>query len=96
MPVPDFMSGLFKIVYDPISGLPQEHVAVMRIRQMKRKGEISPVIGFSIDGMHELNTAMGRSFGDRFLKGMADLLQEKLNGKMSLDRKSTRLNSSHL
>lgn len=89
--LPLFFSGRIthqdtEFIYDPISGLPQEHVAVMRIRQMKRKGEISPVIGFSIDGMHELNTAMGRSFGDRFLKGMADLLQEKLNGKMSFYR----------
>lgn len=69
-------------VYDPITSFPQEHLALMRLNQIENEGIHTDLIGFDIHGMREINNTMGRSFGDRFLKSLANALLEKLSDKL--------------
>ena len=69
-------------VYDPITSFPQEHLALMRLNAIEKEGIQTSLIGFDIHGMREINNTMGRSFGDRFLKSLANALLEKLSDRM--------------
>ena len=69
-------------VIDPISNLPREHTAYRHLADQNTNGEKSLVIGFSLNGITEVNSTKGRSYGDRLLKKVADSLMENLSWKM--------------
>ena len=73
-------------VIDPISNLPREHTAYRHLSELEANGEKALVIGFSLNGLTEINSIKGRSYGDRLLKKVADSLMENLSWKMSFYR----------
>ena len=73
-------------VIDPVSNLPREHTAYRHLAEQTTNGEKSLVIGFSLNGITEVNSTKGRSYGDRLLKKVADSLMENLSWKMHFYR----------
>lgn len=73
-------------VVDPISNLPRENASFQQLAEMKKSGDKTLVIGFSLNGVSELNNTKGRAQGDRLLKKVANALMEKLFWKMSFYR----------
>lgn len=88
---PLFFSGRIthqdmEFVVDPITSFPREHVAIQRLQDMQKNGKRALVIGFSLNGLTEINNIKGRAFGDRLLNCFANALLEKLYQKMSFYR----------
>ncbi len=73
-------------VVDPITGLPREQISFRQMKELKKNGEKTTVIGFSFNGLTAINSTRGREYGDRLLKRVADALMEKLSWKMSFYR----------
>ncbi|HIY06603.1 MAG TPA: EAL domain-containing protein [Candidatus Evtepia faecigallinarum] len=88
---PVFFSGRvthqdMSFVVDPTSNFPREQAAFRQLAQLRRQGTKTLVIGFGLNGITEINSTKGRSYGDRLLKKVADRLMEKLSWKMSFYR----------
>lgn len=88
---PLFFSGRvthqdLNFVVDPITGFPREQVCFQQMKELKKSGEKTIVIGFSLNGLTAINSTRGREYGDRLLKRVADALMEKLSWKMSFYR----------
>ena len=88
---PLFFSGRIthqdtSFVIDPISNLPREHTAYTHLSELENNKAQTLVIGFSLNGITEINSTKGRVYGDRLLKKVADELMENLSWKMSFYR----------
>ena len=73
-------------VVDPLTGFPREHASLQQLGELEQEGEKTLVIGFSLNGITEVNNTNGREFGDRLLKKVADALTEHLSWKMCFYR----------
>ena len=73
-------------VVDPVSNFPREYASAQALSELRKSGEKTLVIGFSLNGIREVNSTKGRAYGDRLLKKIADALMEKLSWKMSFFR----------
>lgn len=73
-------------VVDPITNFPREHAAFQQMEELRKAGSKTLVIGFSLNGLTEVNSTKGRAFGDRLLKRFTDALLEGLCWKMSFYR----------
>ena len=73
-------------VIDPISNLPRVHSAYTYLHELEKKGEKTLIIGFSLNGVTEINNTKGRPSGDRLLQKVAEELLEHLSSKMSFYR----------
>lgn len=89
--VPVFFSGRVThqdkdFVVDPTSNFPREQASFSQLNDLRRQGAKTLVIGFGLNGITEINSTKGRSYGDRLLKKVADNLMEKLSWKMAFYR----------
>lgn len=75
-----------KFVVDPVSNFPRERASFLQLEEIRKSGEKTLVIGFSLNGFKEINNTKGRSYGDRLLKKVANALTENLFWKMSFYR----------
>ena len=73
-------------VVDPITNFPREHATFHQLDELQSAGKKALVIGFSFNGLTEINNTKGRTFGDRLLKRVADTLTQELSWKMSFYR----------
>ena len=73
-------------VVDPVTSFPREHAALQQLEEMRKDGAPTVVIGFSLNGLTEINSTKGRAYGDRLLKRFTDALMEGLCWKMSFYR----------
>lgn len=69
-------------VVDPISNFPREQAFFRQMNELAKNGDKTIVIGFSLNGVSEVNSTKGRAYGDRLLKKLADALMEALSWKM--------------
>ncbi len=69
-------------VVDPVSNFPREQAFFRQMNELKKSGEETVVIGFSLNGVAEVNSTKGRAYGDRLLKKLANALMETLSWKM--------------
>lgn len=88
---PVFFSGRVthqdkNFVVDPTSNFPREQASFSQLNELRRQGTKTLVIGFGLNGITEINSTKGRSYGDRLLKKVADNLMEKLSWKMTFYR----------
>ncbi len=89
--IPLFFSGRVthqdkNFVVDPISNFLREHAAVQHLSELQKSGEKTLVIGFCLNGITEINSTKGRTFGNHLLKKLADQLTDQLAWKMSFYR----------
>lgn len=73
-------------VVDPITGFPREHSSSQVLADLEKSGRKTLVIGFSLNGITEVNGTRGREYGDRLIQKAANALTENLSWKMSLFR----------
>lgn len=73
-------------VVDPITNFPREHASFQQLEELRKSGERTLIIGFSLNGFTEINNTKGRAYGDRLFKRTADALSEELLWKMSFYR----------
>ena len=73
-------------VVDPITGFPREHASAQALKELRKVGRKTAVIGFSLNGITEINGTRGRDYGDRLIQKVANALTEQLSWKMSLFR----------
>lgn len=73
-------------VVDPTTGFPREQASVQSLVELKNAGRKTLVIGFSLNGITEVNSTKGREAGDRLIQKVANALTEKLSWEMSLYR----------
>lgn len=73
-------------VVDPITGFPREQSCSQVLADLKKSGRKTLVIGFSLNGITEVNGTRGREYGDRLIQKAANALTENLSWKMSLFR----------
>ena len=88
---PVFFSGRVthqdkNFVVDPTSNFPREQASFSQLNELRRQGTKTLVIGFGLNGVTEINSTKGRSYGDWLLRKVADSLMEKLSWKMSFYR----------
>lgn len=73
-------------VVDPVTNFPRHQAPLQQLDELQDTGEEALIIGFSLNGLTEINNTKGRSYGDRLLKKVADSLTQKLSCKMSFYR----------
>lgn len=73
-------------VVDPATNLPREHATFQQLDEWQHAGQQALIIGFSLNGLTDINNTKGRIFGDRLLKKVANTLTLKLSSKMSFYR----------
>ncbi len=73
-------------VVDPTTGFPREQASAQSLEEVKNSGRKTLVIGFSLNGITEVNSTKGRESGDRLIQKVANALTEKLSWEMSLYR----------
>ena len=73
-------------VVDPITGFPREHASLQQLEDLRKSGEKTLVMGFSLNGLAEVNSTRGRECGDRLLKKVANTLLETLSWEMTFYR----------
>lgn len=73
-------------VVDPVTGFPRERAAFQQLEDLKKAGKKTLLIGFSLNGITEVNNTKGRKYGDRLLKKVANALIENLSWKMTFYR----------
>ena len=88
---PRFFSGRVThqdacFVVDPVTGFLREQGAFQQLEDLRKNGSKSLVIGFSLNGITEVNNTRGRAYGDRLLRRMANALVENLSSQMSFYR----------
>ncbi len=88
---PIFFSGRVthqdkNFVVDPLSTFPREQASFSQLTELQESGEQTWIIGFSINGISEINSTKGRAYGDRLFQKVAYNLLEKLSWKMSFYR----------
>ena len=88
---PLFFSGRIthqdkNFVVDPITNFPRERAAFQQLDELKVSAGKALIIGFSFNGLTEINNTKGRAFGDRLLKRVANALTQELSWKMTFYR----------
>lgn len=73
-------------IVDPMTNFPKESVLVRQLERMEEKDLPCLVIGFSFNGIHEINTVRGRACSNHLTREIADALGERLSGEMSFYR----------
>lgn len=73
-------------VVDPMTNFPKESVMIRHLEGLEEKDLPCLVIGFSFNGIHEINTTRGRACSNRLAREIADGLEERLFGQMSFYR----------
>ena len=89
--VPLFFSGRVthqdeNFVVDPVTNFPREAIMFRSLDEMRKKGESTYAIGFSLNNFMEINSTRGRAYGDNLIRSIAAELEEKLSDKMSFYR----------
>ena len=73
-------------VIDPITNFPREHASFKQLTELQKQKETTLVIGFSLNGITEINSTKGRPYSDRLIKKVSDSLTESLSWKMAFYR----------
>lgn len=89
--IPLFFSGRItqqdeQFIVDPVTNFPKESVLLRRLEEQRENAPPCLVIGFSFNGVQELNSSRGRLCGDHLAKTVARELEERLGRKMSFYR----------
>ncbi|MDR3767143.1 MAG: EAL domain-containing protein [Butyricicoccus sp.] len=88
---PLFLSGRIthqdkEFVIDPITNFPREQAAIGPLDDLRKRGEKTLIIGFSLNNITEINNTKGRPFTDCLMKNIAGSLMENLAWKMAFYR----------
>lgn len=73
-------------VIDPITNFPRETVAFGHLNELRKTGQKTQIIGFSLNSITEINSTKGRAYADRLIKNIANRLTETLSWKMTFHR----------
>ncbi|MBU3819132.1 MAG: EAL domain-containing protein [Candidatus Faecalibacterium intestinavium] len=73
-------------VVDPVTGFLREQSSFQQLEEIRRSGQSTLVIGFSLNGITEINSIRGRDYGDRLLQKTANTLSDQLSWKMTFYR----------
>lgn len=88
---PLFFSGRIshqdtEFVIDPITNFPRETSAFGHLKELRQTEQKTPIIGFCLNSITELNSTKGRAYADRLIKNIANKLTEALSWKMTFHR----------
>ena len=88
---PVFFSGRVShqdtdFVIDPITNFPRETSAFNQLDELRRNGQKTQIIGFSLNSITEINSTKGRAYADRLINNIAKKLTEALSWKMTFHR----------
>lgn len=88
---PLFFSGRIShqdndFVIDPITNFPRETSAFNHLDELRKRGQKTQIIGFSLNSITEINSTKGRAYADRLIKNIANKLTEVLSWKMTFHR----------
>lgn len=75
-----------KFVVDPVTGFLREHTSFQQLNELRKRNENTFIIGFSINGLTEINSTRGREYGDRLIQKVANALAEHLSWQMTFYR----------
>ena len=89
--LPVFFSGRIgcqdrQFVMDPITTLPRENASFGELNRLRADHIRTLVIGFGFNGITELNSTKGRSYGNRLLKKVSEALMENMSAVASFYR----------
>lgn len=73
-------------VIDPITNFPRETAAFGHLNELRKTGQKTQIIGFSLNSITEINSTKGRAYADRLIKNIANRLTETLSWKMTFHR----------
>lgn len=75
-----------KFVVDPLTGFPRDHASFQQLNELRKRGEETYIIGFSFNGLTEINSTRGREYGDRLIQKVSNALSEHLSWQMTFYR----------
>lgn len=75
-----------KFVVDPITGFLREHASFQQLNELQKREENTFIIGFSLNGLTEINSTRGREYGDRLIQKVSNALVEHLSWQMTFYR----------
>ena len=75
-----------KFVVDPVTGFLREHASFLQLNELRKKKENTLIIGFSLNGLTEINSTRGREYGDRLIEKVSNALVEHLSWQMTFYR----------
>ncbi len=75
-----------KFVVDPVTGFLREHASFRQMNELRTRNENTFIIGFSLNGLTEINSTRGREYGDRLIEKVANALLEHLSWQMTFYR----------
>lgn len=73
-------------VVDPVTGFLREHASFHQINELRKRNENTFIIGFSLNGLTEINSTRGREYGDRLIEKVSNALMEHLAWQMTFYR----------
>lgn len=73
-------------VIDPITNFPRETAAFGHLNELRKTGQKTQIVGFSLNSITEINSTKGRAYADRLIKNIANRLTETLSWKMTFHR----------
>ncbi|MGO5096510.1 bifunctional diguanylate cyclase/phosphodiesterase [Agathobaculum sp. LCP25S3_E8] len=73
-------------VIDPITNFPRETAAFGHLNELRKTGQKTQIISFSLNSITEINSTKGRAYADRLIKNIANRLTETLSWKMTFHR----------
>lgn len=75
-----------KFVVDPVTGFLREHASIQQLNELQKRGEDTFIIGFSLNGLTEINGTRGRVYGDRLIQKVSNELVERFSWQMTFYR----------
>lgn len=75
-----------KFVVDPVTGFLREHASFQQMNELQKRNESTFIIGFSLNGLTEINSTRGREYGDRLIEKVSNALAEHLSWQMTFYR----------
>lgn len=75
-----------EFVIDPITNFPRETAAFGHLNELRKAGQKTQIVGFSLNSITEINSTKGRAYADRLVKNIAHRLTEELSWKMTFHR----------
>ena len=88
---PLFFSGVVSklthsFTIDPVTSLPKEQMATIKIREYYKKNQKPAYIGFKINSFEEINELRGRSIANSLLKDIANMIIQQYESRIDLYR----------
>lgn len=75
-----------KFAVDPVTGFMREYASAQQLNELRKRGEGTFIIGFSLNGLTEINSTRGRVYGDRLIQKVSNALLECFPWQMTFYR----------